>query len=336
MALEHDPLEHGICSIEVFSFMLDKFSKHITSLQITTIKDISYQHLLSFVISGNPSAYTKKHRVWTLHQFFHYLKTIKLFKTNIALKLPYPKIDKKEPDFLSVKELKIILNYFISATNSHNGVRNLIIVLFLVFLGLRISATIKINIQDINLKSSSILVTEKGNRKRTLLLPQVLCFFLYPYIKELNRDMGPLFSSTRNKTLSHRMVQHFFKEASNTLGMHIYSRIFRHTAATHLNQVAGLEVTALAALTTQNKKSRKCFITCNYITSLKVSANASFTGCKSWNFTRIYAFSKTKHVLGHRRSDSTKRYVHLNPDVYAEYMKRHPFMKFNVKENNHE
>jgi site-specific recombinase XerD len=266
--------------------MLDKFSKHINSLKITTIRDISYLHLLSFVISGNPSAFTKKHRVWTLHQFFHYLKTIKIFKTNIALKLPYPKINKKEPDFLSVKELKIILNYFISATNSHNGVRNLIIVLFLVFLGLRVSAVIKINIQDINLKNSSVLVTEKGNRTRILLLPQVLCFFLYPYIKELNRDMGPLFSSNQNKTLSHRMVQHFFKEASKVLGMHIYSRIFRHTAATHLNQVAGLEV--------------------------------------------------TKHVLGHRRSDSTKRYVHLNPDVYAEYMRRHPFMKFNLKENNHE
>jgi integrase/recombinase XerD len=151
--------DFGTRSMEVFSSMLDKFSKHINSLKITTIRDISYLHLLSFVISGNPSAFTKKHRVWTLHQFFHYLKTIKIFKTNIALKLPYPKINKKEPDFLSVKELKIILNYFISATNSHNGVRNLIIVLFLVFLGLRVSAVIKINIQDINLKNSSVLVS---------------------------------------------------------------------------------------------------------------------------------------------------------------------------------
>ena len=79
------------------------------------------------------------------------------------------------------------------------------------------------------------------------------------------------------------MVQHLFEEASNALGMHIYSRIFRHTAATQLNQVAGLEV--------------------------------------------------TKQVMGHRRRESTKRYVHLNPDVYAEYMKRHPFMKFHLKEN---
>jgi integrase/recombinase XerC len=63
--------------------------------------------------------------------------------------------------------------------------------------------------------------------------------------------------------------------------MRIYSRIFRHTAATELNKIAGLDV--------------------------------------------------TKHVLGHRRRESTKRYVHLNPDVYAEYMRRHPFMDGDVK-----
>jgi site-specific recombinase XerD len=158
--------------------------------------------------------------------------------------------------------------------------RNLIIVLFLVFLGLRISTIINITIQDINLKNSSLLITEKGNKKRIIIIPQVLCFFLYPYIKNLDREMGPLFLSNRSKKLSHRTVQHFFKEVSNTLGIHIYSRIFRHTAATQLNQVAGLDV--------------------------------------------------TKQVMGHRRRESTKRYVHLNPDVYAEYMKRHPFMKFNL------
>jgi len=73
------------------------------------------------------------------------------------------------------------------------------------------------------------------------------------------------------------MVQHVFSKASHYLGIHIYSHIFRHTAATQLNQVAGLEV--------------------------------------------------TKQILGHRRLDSTKQYVHLNPDVFAEYMRRHPYMK---------
>ena len=288
-------------SLEVFSSVLNKFSQFINSIHISSISKISYKHLLTFVTSGDPSVYIKKQRVWTLHQFFHYLKVIKRIKKNIASQLPYPKIKKKEPDFLSFNQLKTILNYFISISSSETGIRNLIIVLFLVFLGLRISTITNINIQDINLKRSSILVTEKGNRLRIIPLPQILCFFLYPYIEFQNRDLGPLFLSRQNKKISHRTtsfpitigaqlllstVQHLFKEASKALDMHIYSRIFRHTAATQLNKIADLDV--------------------------------------------------TKYVLGHRRRESTKRYVHLNPDVYAEYMKRHPFMNFNIKENNNE
>jgi site-specific recombinase XerD len=273
-------------SLEVFSSVLQKFSQFIKSIHINSIREISYKQLLSFVTSGDPSVYARKQRVWTLHQFFHYLKVIKCITKNIASQLPYPKIKKKEPDFLSCKQLKTILDYFISIASSNTGIRNLIIVLFLVFLGLRISAIININIQDIDLKSSSILVTEKGNRKRIIPLPQILCFFLYPYIKLQNRDLGPLFLSRLNKKISNRTVQHFFSEASKALDLHIYSRIFRHTAATQLNKIAGIDV--------------------------------------------------TKYVLGHRRRESTKRYVHLNPDVYAEYMKRHPFMNLNVKDNSHE
>jgi integrase/recombinase XerC len=36
--------------------------------------------------------------------------------------------------------------------------------------------------------------------------------------------------------------------------------------------------------------------------------------------------SITQFVLGHARRSNTYRYAHLNPDVYAIYMQRHPFM----------
>ena len=85
-------------------------------------------------------------------------------------------------------------------------------------------------------------VTEKGNRQRIVYLPQILCFFLYPYIKALDRDLGPLFISNRNKRISNRSIQHVLSEASIVLGIHINSRIFRHTAATEVNRIAGLDV----------------------------------------------------------------------------------------------
>ena len=155
---------YGLRSLEVFSSKLNKFAEHLNSLRIHSIREISYKHLLSFVISGNPSVHTKKQRVWSLHQFFQYLKNMKIIKNNIASIIPFPKINNKEPTFLTFIELQVIISYFISTADSSFGLRNLIIVLFLIFLGLRISAILNINIQDINLKNSSVLVTEKGNR----------------------------------------------------------------------------------------------------------------------------------------------------------------------------
>lgn len=34
----------------------------------------------------------------------------------------------------------------------------------------------------------------------------------------------------------------------------------------------------------------------------------------------------TQSVLGHERRANTERYIHLNPDKYGDYMRRHPFM----------
>ncbi len=34
----------------------------------------------------------------------------------------------------------------------------------------------------------------------------------------------------------------------------------------------------------------------------------------------------TQHVLGHSQRHNTEKYTHLNPDLYAVYMKRHPLL----------
>lgn len=276
----------GVRSLKVFSSILSKFNEFITGLTITTSKGISYTHLLGFITSEGASIHLKKQRVWTLRQFFHFLKLIKLVHKNIAASLPYPKIDKKEPAFFTVTELKTIMRYFLDREEPLHKSRNILIVLFLVFLGLRISGIVNLDVQDINLNENLVVIREKGDRTRLLPLPQALCLFLNQYLMSIDRDVGPLFVSGRNRRISLRMVQHIISNASRDLGMHIHSHLFRHTAATHLNQIAGIEVTQLA--------------------------------------------------LGHRRMENTRRYIHLNPDMYAEYMRRHAYMTFAGREDAHE
>ena len=90
-------------SIESLTFRLTEFNQFIQSQAKSTLKQINYQLLTQFVADyKKPSVYVKKARVWCLRQFFHYLKSQTLINDNIALKLPYPKIEQKVPQFLTI------------------------------------------------------------------------------------------------------------------------------------------------------------------------------------------------------------------------------------------
>ncbi len=273
-------------SIESLSFRLTEFNQFIQSQDILTLKQINFQLLTQFVADyKKPSVYVKKARVWSLRQFFHYLKLQSLINHNIALKLPYPKIEQKVPQFLTVDEFKLILSHFAQQATTVSGFRNLVIISLLGFLGLRTSTLANLNITDIDLAESCIWIKQKGvknHNKKSLPLPQVLCRLLAEYIQSLNRNQGPLFMSKRNQRLASRSVQSIFYNVAQKMEIDkkLHPHLFRHTAATHLNQIAGLEI--------------------------------------------------TQFVLGHLTQQNTHQYAHLNPNIYAQHMKQHPYMKLDL------
>ena len=134
------------------------------------------------------------------------------------------------------------------------------------------------NVQDVDLVAALAWVKEKGNIKRNIVLPKVLCTVLKPYLGRIGQQRGPLFLSKHGKRISPRTLQDIFRNAADSIGIdkHLHAHLFRHTAATHLNKVAGTSI--------------------------------------------------TQHVLGHAGRKNTMKYVHLNPDHYAVYMREHPFM----------
>jgi site-specific recombinase XerD len=270
-------------SVEALSIRLNQFNRFVQSQSIHSVHEITYPHLLQFIADyQQPSPHVKKSRVWALHQFFHFLMLNRIIDKNIALKIPYPKIEKKVPPFLTIDEFKRILNHFAPKADSLMGLRNLLLIMMLGCLGLRTSTIVNLNIENVDLKASRLWIQVKGlfgDRKKQMPLPQVLCILLQEYLQWLHRQQGPLFLSKRNKRISDRTLQDLFRKSADKLGIdkRLHPHLFRHTAATHLNKVAGPEIT-------------QC-------------------------------------VLGHARRETTRQYTHLNPDLYAEYMKRHPYME---------
>jgi integrase/recombinase XerC len=264
-------------SIKILSDKLYEFNRFISSQPIDTLNEISYNHLREFV-TGSVSVHVKKSRVWALRQFFHFLKLNHLIQDNIALGLPYPKIEKTVPHYLTPDEYNQILSYFYQKATSFCGLRNLVLIMLFGFLGLRIKSIILLDIADVDSGAGLVLVEEKGGLIRNIVLPKILCEVLEHYLDTLGKREGPLFLSKRNKRISERTVQNIFRSAAHALGIekHLHAHLFRHTAATHINIVAGVDI--------------------------------------------------CQHVLGHSQRENTYKYTHLNPDEYAVYMRKHPFM----------
>jgi integrase/recombinase XerC len=268
-------------SIESLGISLREFTAYIAAAkQVDSIEDITYVHLSDFVADFKaPSIHKKKARVWCLHQFFHFLTVSGHIEENMALGLPYPKIEKTVPHFLTIEEFNRIIELFSRKADSANGLRNLVMILMLGLLGLRSGTLIALDVEHIDTGAGLAWVKEKGRRQRQIVLPELLGNLLKIYTARLHLDKGPLFLSTRKKRISPRILQDIFRTAADSLGIdkRLHAHLFRHTAATHLNKVAGTTV--------------------------------------------------TQAVLGHERRHNTLKYAHLNPDQYAVYMKRHPFMR---------
>ena len=266
-------------SIEALRMRLAQFNRYCSSHFIDSIRAIDYDQLLAFVTDFEaPSVHVKKSRVWAIRHFYNFLKLKGIIDYNPASYLRYPQIARKVPQFLTVTEFLLLLCYFAGRVPRPFELRNLIVVMLFGFLGLRLRSLLQLNVDDVDLTGSLIRVREKGNVMRQLPLPEILCKALTVYLCTCERPRGPLLLSKRNKRLSERTVQNFLRAAMSELGIkkHIHAHLFRHTAATHLNKVAGPDV--------------------------------------------------TQHVLGHATRSNTVKYTHLNPDIYAAYMQKHPYM----------
>jgi integrase/recombinase XerC len=267
-------------SINSLNSSLREFRTFIETQTVKKTSDITYAMLVDFVADfREPSIHKKKARVWCMHQFFSFLTLSRVVRKNIASDLEYPKIEKTVPHYLTATEYNRILAYFALEADSTLGLRNLVIVLMLGILGLRTTTIIGLNVEHINIEAGLVLIHEKGNKRRHMVLPALLVQTLEHYLNRCDHASGPLFLSVRQKRISPRTLQDIFHKAMRDLGIDqsLHPRLFRHTAATLLNKTAGTSI--------------------------------------------------TQAVLGHARRANTLRYTHLNPDQYAQYMRRHPFMQ---------
>ena len=176
-----------------------------------------------------------------LRGFFNYLIFEEYRKTNPHELIESPKIGRKLPDTLSIKEIDLLISAV--DLSSPQGERNRAILETLYGCGLRVSELTNLKLSDLFFDEGFIKVTGKGDKQRFVPIGKTTMKYINLYRKEIrvhqNIDPGAkdtIFLNRRGKALTRAMIFTIVKQLVEKVGIHktISPHTFRHSFATHL------------------------------------------------------------------------------------------------------
>tara|TARA_B100001250_G_scaffold194481_1_gene167112 strand:+ start:159 stop:1058 length:900 start_codon:yes stop_codon:yes gene_type:complete len=239
-------IERGLSenSIDSYSSDLKSFYSFIKKNSLSEdLKKCDSNIIKQFIYEqskiNNPK--TQARRISGIRSFFDYLVFESFIKTNPTELIETPKIGKKLPDSLSLKEIiKIINNIDLSHPQ---GIRNRAIIETLYGSGLRVSELISLKLSNLFFKENLIKVLGKGNKQRLVPMGKFSKKYLKIYIKDqrlktkINKiDSDTIFLNRNGRQISRVMIFKIIKELAinSNIKKNISPHTLRHSFATHL------------------------------------------------------------------------------------------------------
>lgn len=236
---------------------IDIHTLDIEFLKKITIEDIhSYLYYLKSTYNSKPATIARK--VSTIRIFFAYMtQKEKAFEINPAQNLESPKLDKRQPRYLTLEESQKLLHITANDKN-RNSIRDYAIITLFLNCGMRLSELVGINIKDIKFDECKMTVIGKGNKERTIYLNNACMKAINDYIairpskdRIKEQDQDALFLSERLERVSRRTVQYVVENELKRAGIDttkFSTHKLRHTAATLMYQYGNVDIRALQEL----------------------------------------------------------------------------------------
>ena len=225
-----------------FDFLSKKVFKNkkmdgieLTDLAKLDTSDIEYfiGYLSNYTINGKSERCTetgKARKLSTLRAFYKYFFNKNKLPANTPTKVSMPKIHEKEIIRLDSNDRVDEIGDMIYTVETGNGLtkkqlafhnstklRDTAIITLFLGTGIRISELIGLNVNDVDLKTNSFVVTRKGGNRTVLYFNDEVNSALRLYIENreknsVSKDESALFLSLQNKRISTRTVQELVKK----------------------------------------------------------------------------------------------------------------------------
>jgi integrase/recombinase XerD len=243
----HLKLERSLAGNSVDAYIRDvqKLTQFLDASQMDLIPEkVELKHLQDFLrwITGlGMTARTQARVISGLKGFYKYLLLENLIVKDPTEMLESPRIGRKLPSVMSVKEIDQLLDAI--DLSKPGGERNRAMLETLYGCGLRVSELVNLKISCIFFNEGFLKVIGKGNKERLIPLGSQAHRSLRNYLK-LIRPHGPLirgnedivFLNRRGNKLTRVMVFTIIKDLVKKTGMKkkVSPHTFRHSFATHL------------------------------------------------------------------------------------------------------
>lgn len=226
-------------TLKTYCFQYNMLLRYFGDIDLNILTtDQLKEYLIKGSIHLKPSSLG--HRVRCIRSLFKWANDEGFIKKNPAAKLKEPKLGKRIPKFLTELEIEHLRE------SCQNAMENALFEFFY-STGCRIGEVVKLNRDDINFASNSVIVHGKGDKEREVYFNTRCSLWLKRYLDERDDQDPCLFITERRpkRRMSIDLIRYIIKRISSGAGIKksIHPHQLRHSYATHMiNNGAPLEV----------------------------------------------------------------------------------------------
>jgi len=221
--------------LDFFGFLRAKDISSLKEVDRLTLRDY-----LSHLMKQGLVKASIARKLSAIRSFYRYLLREGVISTSPAATTSSPKLDKRLPSFLTIEEMKQLLEA--PDLSTPQGQRDRALLELLYASGLRVSELAQLNLEQVNLDTHEIRVWGKGAKERVVLMGEPAAKALTTYLSQGRPSLlgkkrsSALFVNRYGGRLPERRIQIILGKYASSAGIDkkVHPHLLRHTFATHL------------------------------------------------------------------------------------------------------